>query len=151
MNIDKIKSKFNSLLGQKAWNVSLGVGSFLTLEFGKPLPEKHGTVYGEWHLWVYCCAWRLEEAGKVLVASEDERSKIQSAIMRLEGLTLQFLEIQPPIWDTVFTFENEFILKLFSVHSEEYEHWMLFAPDGNVLTLGPGSEWSYESSTDIKV
>lgn len=149
MNIDKIKSKFNSLLGQKAWNVSLGVGSFLTLEFGKPLPKKHGTVYGEWHLWIYCCVWRLEEAGKVLVASEDDRSKIQSAIVCLEGLSLQSIEIHPPIWDTVFTFENQVILRLFSIHSEEYEHWMLFVPDGNVLTLGPGSDWSYESSTDI--
>jgi hypothetical protein len=71
--------------------------------------------------------------------------------VRIEGLALQSIEIHPPIWDTVFTFENQVILKLFSIHSEEYEHWMLFAPDGNVLTLGPGSEWSYESSTAIKV
>ncbi len=149
MNINEIKSKFSKLLGQKAWDAFLGVGSFLTLEFGKPLPEKHGTIYGEWHLWIYCCVWRLEEAGKVLVASEDERSKIQSAIVLLEGLALQSIEIQPTIWDTVFTFENEVTLKLFSIHSEEYEHWMLFVPDGNVLTLGSSSEWSYESSTAI--
>lgn len=69
--------------------------------------------------------------------------------MLLEGLALQSIEIQAPIWDTVFTFENEIILKLFSIYSEEYEHWMLFVPDGNVLTLGLGSDWSYESSTTI--
>ncbi|BAZ14456.1 hypothetical protein NIES4071_63000 [Calothrix sp. NIES-4071] len=147
MNIDEVKSRISLLLGQKAWGVSLGVGSFLTLEFGQPLSNTNGHqhVHGEWHLWIYNCVWRLEEAGKVLAASEDERNKIESAIVRLEGLSLQSIDLQPPIWDTVFTFENQVILRLFSIYSEDYEHWMLYTPDGNVLSLGPGSNWSYDS------
>ncbi len=151
MNIQEVKAKINLLLGQKAWGISLGVGSFLTLEFGQILlsSDKHQRIHGEWHLWIYNCAWRLEEGDKVLAASEDERGKIEQAIQHLEGLVLQSVDLLPPVWDTVFTFEHQVILRLFSIHSEGYEHWMLYTPDGNVLSLGPGSHWSIESSEAI--
>ncbi|WP_243147461.1 hypothetical protein [Scytonema sp. UIC 10036] len=61
-------------------------------------------------------------------------------------MVLQSIDILPPAWDTIFKFENDVILRLFSVYSEDYEHWMLYTPDGNVLTVGPGASWSYESS-----
>ena len=46
-------------------------------------------------------------------------------------------------------FSEQVILRLFSIYSEEYEHWMLYTPDANVLCVGPGSSWSYESSSAI--
>lgn len=148
MDIHEIQTKISPLLGQKAWGVSLGFGSFLTLEFGQPLlPSEEGQkVHGEWHLWLYNCAWRLEEGNRILAASEDERDKLKSAIQRLENLTLQRIDLVPPTWDAVFTFEHLVILRLFATYSEDYNYWLLYAPEGNVLSVGPGSFWSYESS-----
>lgn len=100
---------------------------------------------------VYNCAWRLEEGDKILAASEDERDKLEFAIQRLESLVLQSIELLPPAWDTVFKFENQVVLRLFSIHFEDYEHWMLYTPDDNVLSAGPGSSWSYENSKAIPV
>jgi hypothetical protein len=151
MSIQEVQAKINPLLGQKAWGVSLGLGSFLTLEFGEPLPtdDKHPKVHGEWHLWLYNCAWRLEEKDEILTASEDDQDKLEIAIRRLENLTLTSVDLVFPALDAIFIFEHQVVLRLFAIHSEEYEHWLLYIPDGNVLTVGPGNCWSYGSSAAI--
>lgn len=149
-NIGEIQKKISSLIGKKAWNVSLGEGSFITIEFGKPcLSAENATkIHGEWHLWIYCCAWRLEQENEVIAASEDPRSKLEEAIKKLEGLRIQSIDLFSPAFDTLLTFEQQTFLRLFPIYSEEYEHWMLFTPDENVLTIGPGTDWSYGSAND---
>ncbi|MBG1265343.1 hypothetical protein [Nostoc sp. WHI] len=151
MSIQEVQLKVNPLLGQKTWGVSLGFGSFLTLEFGQPLPpsNEHQKIHGEWHLWLYNCVWRLEEEDRILAASGDERDQLETAIHRLDNLTLQSIDLLPPAWDAVFTFEHQVVLRLFAIYSQDYDHWFLYAPDGNVLSVGPGSCWSYGSSTAI--
>lgn len=150
-DIGEFQTHIYPLLGQKAWGVSLGIGSFITLEFGNILPrdENHQSNHGEWHLWIYCCGWRLEENNEVLAASEDTRSKLENAVQRLEGLAIESIQRLNSAGDTVFTFEQQIILRTFSIYSEEFEHWMLYMPDGNVLSTGPGSGWSYESSRAV--
>ena len=129
----EIQAKMHGLLGQQAWWVRRGQGSFLTMEFGRPVPPaKFGEVaHGEWHLWLYGCAWRL-----------DEPVKIEKVIQRLEGRALQSFDLQPPALDAVITFEEQLLLRLFSVNTEEMESWMLFTPD-KVITVGPAGQWSY--------
>lgn len=146
-DISEIQAYISPMLGKKAWGVSLGQGSFITLEFGTPvLPEEEqGKIHGEWHLWIYCCCWRLEQGEEVLAASEDAPSKLEEAIKKLEGLALGSVEILPPAWDTILNFEQQVILRLFSIYSEDYEHWMLFMPDGNVINIGPGTDWSIKN------
>jgi hypothetical protein len=146
-DIQEIQAKIKPVLGQKAWGVSLGHGSFITLNFGKVrkflLKEKEGeNSIGEWHLWVYNCAWRLEKDNDVLAASEDSRSKLEIAIQILEGLAIHSINIFEPAWDATFTFEQNVTLRLFSLYSEEYEHWILYMPDEQVFVFGPGTEWS---------
>lgn len=146
--IREIKKKLDLLIEKKAWNVSLGHGSFITLEFGKPcLPEgNEAKIHGEWHLWIYCCAWRLEQENEVIAASEDPRSKLKESIKKLDGLILKSIDLFSPAFDTLFIFEKQTFLRLFPIYSQEYEHWMLFTPDKNVLTIGPGTDWSYSSA-----
>jgi hypothetical protein len=151
MNIQEVQAIVNPLLGQKAWGVSLGFGSFLTLEFGQPLPSsgENQKIHGEWHLWLYNCAWRLEQKDRILGGSGDERDQLETVIERLNNLTLQSVELLPPAGDAVFTFEHQVVLRLFAIYSQDYAHWFLYAPDGNVLSVGPGNSWSYESSKAI--
>ncbi len=149
MSTQEVQSKINLLLGKNAWGVSIGHGSFLTLEFGQPLPltDQSEKVHGEWHLWIFCCVWRLEEGDTILAASEDDRDKLKLAVRRLENLVLQSIDLISSTFDLVLTFEHQVVLRTFAIHSEEYENWKLYTPDGNTLTAGPGSSWVYESSS----
>ena len=60
------------LIGETAWNVAKGHGSFLTLEFRPPslVVVEHASrasrtayVRGAWGLWIYCCHWKIMHAG----------------------------------------------------------------------------------------
>src|SRR5262245_52810469 len=68
----------------------LGIGSFVTLTMQPARGE------GEWYLWVYQCAWRLERNGAVVAGSEDDRDVLRDAIDRLTFARVARLELAPP-------------------------------------------------------
>jgi hypothetical protein len=144
-NIADIQTKLQGILGQKAWGVARGEGSFLTMEFGQPVPptQANAKTHGEWHLWLYGCAWRVEQGEQVIVGSEDDQVKIDTAIQCIEGSALQSFELMTPALDAVISFENGIVLRLFAIFTEEMDSWMLFTPD-KVITVGPAGQWSYE-------
>lgn len=150
-NIADIQAKLQGVIGEKAWGVEHGIGTFVTIEFGQRMPAKYprGKSHGEWHLWVYGGAWRLEKGEQVVVASEDDQAKIEKEIRCIEGCVLQSFEVVTPALDALLTFEQEIVLRIFSIYSEETEdrgmdNWKLFTPDaGNVITVHPGGKWSY--------
>jgi hypothetical protein len=143
--ITEIQSKLQGVIGQKAWGVARGQGSFVTMEFGQPVPptKANEKSHGEWHLWLYDCAWRLEQGESIIVGSEDELAKIETAIQAIEGHALLAFELITPALDAVITFEDNLLLRLFAVSTEEMDSWMLFTPD-KVITVGPAGQWSYE-------
>jgi len=81
-DIREIQAKIQPLLGKKAWRVSIGVGSFLTLDFGAKLIDEKvpGRPYGEWHLWITYCEWRLEKIQRSSPVQEtpDQNSRKKS-------------------------------------------------------------------------
>jgi hypothetical protein len=119
-DLNDIQTKIGPFLGQQAWNVTLGEGSFITLEFGasRPTTRAGERQHGEWHLWVYCCAWRLDGAEDVLAASEDMRTKLEAAVQHLNGLTLRAVDIRRPALETTLTFDGGIMLHLFPVFSD---------------------------------
>ena len=128
----------------------MGHGSFVTLDFGEVVPA--GGPLGpeprrEWVLWVCFAAWRVERGGEVLGGSADERPAMDEAVGALRGRTVTSVEVFAPMLDTTVGFEGDVRLRLFPHGTEaDSEHWMLFTPDGNVLGVGPGTEWSYGSA-----
>ena len=144
-DILEIQTKLQGVLGQKAWGVARGEGSFVTIEFGQPVqPVKaNGKVHGQWHLWLYGCAWRLEQGESVVVASEDDIAKIEAEIQRLQEHTIQSFELMMPALDATISFEGDIVLRLFAVSTDDMDSWMLFTPD-KVITVGPSGQWSYE-------
>jgi hypothetical protein len=146
----EIRQRLCPLVGKKAWGVSLGVGSFITLEFGASIPYSRipDRFHGEWHLWVTYCVWRLEVGSKVIAGSEDPRPELKKAVQHLEGAVLRSIVLTPPALETTFVFDDAIILHLFPVYTKEFEHWLLYTPDGNVLRIGPGSSWSYTSASE---
>jgi hypothetical protein len=143
--ITEIQSKLQGIIGQKAWGVTRGQGCFVTMEFGQPVPptKVNEKSHGEWHLWLYGCAWRLEQGESIIVGSEDELAKIETAIQTIEGHVLQSFELVTPALDAVITFEDDLLLRLFAATTEEMDSWMLFTPD-KVITVGSAGQWSYD-------
>jgi hypothetical protein len=125
------------IYGQKAWGVSLGEGSFLTFEFGNPIPSDK-KVHGEFHVWVYFCAWRIQQLDKIIICSEDKRDNIIESIKCLEDLPLINVKLMYSGFDTVFNFDKDIQLYLFSIYSDEYESWMLYTPN-EVISIGPAN------------
>jgi hypothetical protein len=152
-DLQPIQEKIQRLIGQRPWEVKLGWGSFITLEFGKQIEVEgiRGVTYihGEWHLWVQMSAWRLETKAEVITASEDSREGMSRGIKQLEGTKLLLIKLRPPALETILMFEGGLILRLFPIYSEELtmDDWALFCPDGYVLTVGSG-QWSYHLSSE---
>ena len=99
------------------WGVKKGYGSFLTFEFGEPTLEvteqqslekglrRMAFVQGQWHLWIYCCHWRVLQDGKLLAESENENQAIDRATATLNAQKLTALSITPDEGCSTFTFD----------------------------------------------
>lgn len=148
--IRRIEGIIQPLVGRQAWGVRQGVGNSITMEFGAPIPIMRGRrpVRGEWDLWVWYCSWLLCEGSEFVAASEDSDERIALALQRMEGATLAGIAVRPPALDTTITFNGNVRLRLFPCAAQEHEHWMLFTPDRNVLIVGPGSRWQYQSEDE---
>jgi hypothetical protein len=144
----KIREILSPIFGKEAWGTDLGTGSFLTIEFGRPVKteNKSTRLHGEWNIWLYGCGWRLEQGDCVLVGSEDRREKIASVIEVLNGQKLRDVKINGPAFDTTFLFENDLRICTFQLYTEEMESWYFYLPDHFVLIIGPGTGYEYTRS-----
>lgn len=143
-NAAQIRALLAPLIGQAAWGCRLGHGSFVTLEFGDPQPSTGKVIHGAWHVWVYGCAWRIERDHEVVAGSDDERDVMDAAAKALDGLRLEDIAIDAPGLDATWTFSGDYRLRLFPMSASQGEHWMVYLPDRQVLSAGPGASWSME-------
>lgn len=137
------------VVGEKSWNARLGVGSFLTIEFGKEIDIiVNSTTYqrGEWHLWLYGCVWRLEKNGRLLVGCEDSREDIEPHLVDYGDRRLRDFNISA-FGDANLVFDKGLVLRVFIVSSTETENWMLYTPEHQVLVSGSGDEFYLENAT----
>jgi hypothetical protein len=81
-----------------------------------------------------------EETWDEVLASLDE---LAEKVPILDGRALCSIAVEHPSLSTRFSFEGGLVLTTFS-ESRTDEHWMLFRPDGTVVTAGPGSAFSVE-------
>jgi hypothetical protein len=126
------------MVGKPAWGVALGEGSFVTLELGGPQPAKgRGKPHGEWHVWVYGCAWRIDGPNGALGGSLDEEDVMAKAIAALDGKTLNKFSIESNLEATLEFGDHQ--LRLFP-SGGTMEHYMVFYPGGRVVTAGPGNQ-----------
>lgn len=133
----------------------LGHGSFLTIDFGKEIEKEYMTrkgkqtaYYGQWHLWVYMCAWRIDHLGQPMIGSDDERDKITENLIYLNNKKLEQFIIINSAHDATLKFESDYDLKLFSFNVIENEYWKLYNPNNKTFTAGPGTQWRYTSSDE---
>ncbi len=140
-------------VGEKARNVKLGHGSFITIDFGKDTTVEVQTrkgvsesVRGEWHLWVVMSAWRLNRNKEPILGSGDERDVINEKLSVLEGRKYISGKIINNSFDCLLEFEENISLNLFSFYIADSRQWMLFTPQKRTFIAGPGSTWTFEDS-----
>ncbi len=149
-------SLFQNISGVKPTRVMQGYGSSIFLDFGCDIPYEINTrkgrqtrYHGEWHLWIYRCAWRIDQNQKPVVGSEDTREKRARHLLELEGREFKKAEILNDAFDTKILFGDDIELYLFSFYTEEEysKQWLFFTPEKKVFVAGPGCTWSYDYSS----
>jgi len=125
------------LIGLPAWGAEVGHGSFVTMNFGAALAQE--PEYGEFFLWVFCTAWRIEDPERVVGSCEDEREEMQAAVGRLEGKRLLSVAVESLSLSARFEFDEGLVLRTFSIFTTDTDHWMLRLPSGQWVHAGPGS------------
>jgi len=144
-----IRQYFKPVLGSPPWRVKLGVGSFVTFEFG-PRKKVDGHMQGERRLWIYLSNWMLLHGERQLVNSDTERRLISVAIRRLEGAALTDVQLDSRDFRTTFIFGGFRLV----VSAADYlddpdkrDHYWLFFMPGEVLRVGPGGVTVEECAT----
>ncbi len=167
MTITRVfESVFEELYGKPCWGVKQGFGSFLTMEFGKPhleirepiiastgaskkvrasLAKRGAYVHGDWHLWIYCCAWEVLFNDKQIAHSESSDNRIKRATNFLDGQKLLRFSIVPRGMRCTFEFDLGGILKTWP-YGRRHEQWLLYEPSGKVLTLRADKYFSHDPS-----
>ena len=164
--MSQIKRSFTRLLGMPCWGVSRGFGSFLTLEFGSPhlvirdpmpttaggsarvrrlLARRSVRVRGRWHLWIYCCEWRVLAKGKV-VGDWTTTRRIERAVRELNGQKLKGVTVGRRGARTHFAFDLGAELET-KPYDRTSEQWLLYEPDGRVLAWRADRKYSYGSGS----
>jgi len=156
------------LLGLPCWGVRRGYSSFLTLEFGNPslfirepfaatsesarvrraFARRMVVVRGAWHLWVYCCDWRVESSGKTIGDSSTPR-RIDRAARELDGQKLLGITLRPKGARTRFIFDLGAVLET-RPYDRRSEQWMLYAPGNKVLSFRADRRYSFDPATQTE-
>lgn len=142
-----IETVFAPLIGQPAWLVHRGVGSFLLLNFGQPklhireavagsqipvLKRRRVFVEGDWLLWLYLCAWRVFDADRPVARSESDDAAIDAAVSLLDGQALTgAMSVGPGRFS--FTFDQGATIETWPLAADD-EQWTLYRPDETVVS-----------------
>lgn len=129
-----------------AWSAKQGHGSFLTMEFGDKIESRRTldgrlVEHGEWHLWIYMCGWTIEGPAEPGANSESSREEIRATLERLEGTPLTDVEVERHDAGTSFLFD-EVCLHTYTTYPGDQELWLLYRPDGLVLSVYGSGHYS---------
>lgn len=158
----RLARELAGLVGTEVRAAELGIGSFLTIDLsGAGDHGGHGghgdlSDRGDWWLWVQQAAWRLEDSTGVLLGSEDPRPYIAEQITVLRGRRITAVTVTAPAMETVFGFDGISLL-VFPVHSalsartgEAYDQWLLWRPQGDILSVSPGPDWAWTTEPSTR-
>lgn len=158
-NSNILERCFNPVYGRPCWNVRHGYGSFLTMEFGEPSLRfrepseklRHRLVIprGQWHLWIYCCNWAIHHDEVALASSDSSTSEIEKAVAFLDGQLLCEISAGAKTGDWKFVFDLKGSLST-SPYDEISDQWMLFEPDGQVLTSNAVGDLIHRAGSHVE-
>jgi hypothetical protein len=145
---DLIREIFQPLYGKPCWQVHQGWGSFLTFDFGEPHldindqstsahPRRYISIIGDWHLWIYCCGWRIYAKDHELAHCESDEDTIRKATHYLNGQALLKVDISHDL-NCIFEFDLGGWVEAFpnyDAYSIDTNLFFLFEPTKYVFAL----------------
>jgi hypothetical protein len=157
-----IDKAFAPLAPLPCWGVKRGHGTFLTFEFGEPtlmiregarvrraLARRLAYPRGQWHLWLYCCAWRVTD-GEREVGDWSSSARIDRSARFLNGQKITSVYLKPRGARTTFVFDLGGRLET-RPYDRTSEQWFLYEPSGKVLEWRADRRYSYNSSKEESV
>ncbi|WP_237067924.1 hypothetical protein [Microbulbifer guangxiensis] len=142
--MNPVQDVVSQIVGKRVWGARPGHGSFLTLEFGTQV-KKRPFPSGEWHLWIYCCAWKLSK-NNTLVCHSESKNCTQIACNALDDKEFLSLSFEPESGASAFQFSEKFLLLTWPY--DESEQWMLYMPNSQVLTYAHDGRYSLGSGEE---
>jgi hypothetical protein len=159
--IRSLSGYFVGLFGLPSWHVKKGHGSFLTFEFGSPnqdISKVHEfksseiqvekkrivSIHGDWHLWIYCCGWKIFQESRLLSHDESDSEKIKIACSALDGQKIEDIEVELKSMNTRFSFDLGGYLETNPYSDEIDTQWYLYCPRGKVFDFRSDGYYSYE-------
>lgn len=133
--------------GKQVWNPAVGVGSFVTINFGGERTNSTGMTVGEYHLWVYGGIWSVVHGSVVLATSNDSRAAMERAVERLDGLSILEASVNAVGTSLKIRFSGDLTMRIEPTSDPVMEHWLLYLPDGFVISSGPGEALVRESAS----
>lgn len=148
------------LLGQIAWGVARGPGSFLHIEFGDPhlvvrepisprtataerakraLKRRHAHVEGDWTLWIEYGDWRLQTEHAALDSETAPGGDADECLRDLNGQRLVSVAAGSRPNGTVFKFDLGAVLEVWPSAEIADTQWSLKSRDGSVASFGHDS------------
>jgi hypothetical protein len=171
MPVDPIfETVFKEIYGKPCWRVTPGHGSFLTFEFGdphldirEPVARKEDTpepvyqdlssrrvfIHGDWHLWIYCCEWRVFRESK-LVGDSSSDARIQQAADFLDGQKLVRFSMRLPTVQCVFDFDLGGRLETRPCDRDSEQRLFFDQMAHKVLVLRADGFYSYHRSDEAR-
>jgi len=160
-----LDKSFRVLLGKPCWGVQYDRQLNLSMHFGKPslkirepfetdsksdlvrrmASRRRVTVRGQWWLWIHCCHWRLTSGDVVLATGASSFRRIERVIKQLDGQKLASVAVEPETGATRFEFDLGCVLHCRRLaRNSDAELWMLYKPNGYVLSIGGDGTISHE-------
>ncbi|HWT97459.1 MAG TPA: hypothetical protein VN229_07575, partial [Terriglobales bacterium] len=134
--------------------VKKGHGSFLTFDFRRSLPAGSAASAEDWHLWIYCCNWRLIIGEHEAADSDATAEVIAAAATDMAGRCLLDVDHDPACGTSRFRFEGGALLSTWPCPTDTVERWesdqaqwMLYAPGDRVLTYAADGRSRWETSS----
>lgn len=162
-----VAQRFQPLVGQPAYLVRHGYGSFLSLEFGQPQltvyptrPRRHRAdelsplkrpvvVHGQWHLRITCCHWQVWQDQHLISHCESNRAAMADTISVLNGQILQSVSLTQGTAKTQFDFDlGAQLITIPYGEDREAGQWLLHSPDGFVFALRADAHFSLQHQED---
>lgn len=166
---DTVSKAFKQVYGKPCWGVEYDRNVNLSMSFGDPIlkirepiqsispsnkirelfARRHVTVKGKWWLWIFCAYWKLSFDGERAASGTSSFRQIQIGLAKLSGQILKQVEINPQTGATRFVFDLGGLLEVRRFERDSKEDlWMLYAPNGNVLTVRSDGQFSYQLAND---
>jgi hypothetical protein len=167
-SVSEILSRLN---GQVCWGVEWDCNVNLSMSFGDPIltirepatkkfnspdlkelfSSRRITVKGKWWLWVFCSYWKITFPNHPGASSSSSYRQKRIAMAKLDGQRLCSVQINPQTGATQFDFDlgGKVNIRRFDRNSN-HDLWMLYEPDGYVLTIRGDGQYSYQPGNQRK-